>query len=46
MGPTAKQFFEYIKQEIKDNPKTSWGKNEFILWLTEQYADFIERWIQ
>lgn len=46
MKLTAKQFKEELVEEIRNAPKTSYGKNELILRINEIYADFLERYIE
>lgn len=43
--PSAKVFKDYLIQALKDN-KTSWGKNELILFITQTYAEYIERYVE
>ena len=45
MTPTAKEFKDEIIKRLKEG-KTSWGKNELILFVNEAYAAFLERFMK
>jgi len=45
MKPTARVFKDYLISALKEG-KTSWGKNELILFITKIYAEYLERYIE
>lgn len=45
MSPTARSFKEFLKEALKSNPKTSWGKDELILFIEESYSQFVEQYL-
>ena len=44
--PSAKVFKEYLITALKEKGKTSWGKNELILFITMTYAEYLERYVE
>ena len=46
MKPSAKNFKDHLREELKNNPKTSWGKNELSLYIEEVYSEFIEIYLE
>lgn len=35
-------FYQILMKEIKDNPKTSWGKNELAVFIRDLYIKYLE----
>jgi len=46
MQPRVKDFKDHLKKAIKEGIKTSWEKNELVLFVEEVYSDFIERYLE
>ena len=46
MPPTARDFKEFLKKALKENSKTSWGKNELALFIEETYSEFVEGYLE
>jgi len=46
MKPTARDFKDELLRELKENPKTSWGKTELVLYINEVYGEFLERYVE
>ena len=46
MRPAAGAFKNFLQEELKENNKTSWGKNELALFIEKVYSDFIERYLE
>lgn len=42
MNP-AKEMYDHLQKAIADSPKTSWGKNEIRLFLTEAAFDYFQK---
>jgi hypothetical protein len=42
----AKYFKDTLVEALKENPKTSWGKNELEVFIKDTYTDFIERYLE
>lgn len=46
MKPTAKVLKDHLINVIDENSKTTYGKKELVLFIQEQYADLLERYLE
>lgn len=44
MTPSAKDFRDELIEKIRENKKTSWGKNELISYVYIVFWDFIDQY--
>lgn len=43
--PTAKAFRDDLLEKLRENKKTSWGKNELVGYIYLVYGDFLEQFV-
>lgn len=44
-GPTAKNFKDELLEEVEDYLKSSWDKDELILFISAVYANLLEKYL-
>ena len=43
-SPTAKEFRDELIEKLRENKKTSWGKNELVGYIFMVFGDFVDQY--